>query len=77
VRNPYERGPWYLNENISVARTFGIGRTNLEFRLEVFNLMNRVIWGNPESTITNANFGRVTTQANAPRQMQLGFRFEF
>jgi hypothetical protein len=77
VRNPYERGPWYLNENISVARTFGIGRTNLEFRLEVFNLFNRVIWGNPESTITNANFGRVTTQANAPRQMQLGFRFEF
>jgi hypothetical protein len=77
VRNPYERGPWYLNENISVARTFGIGRTNLEFRLEVFNLFNRVIWGTPESTITNANFGKVTTTANPPRQMQLGFRFEF
>ena len=45
VRNPYERGPWFLNENISLARTFGIGRTNLEFRLEVFNLFNRVIWG--------------------------------
>jgi len=77
VRNPYERGPWYLNENISIARNFGIGRTSLEFRLEVFNLMNRTIWGSPESTITNANFGRVTTQANPPRQMQLGFRFEF
>jgi hypothetical protein len=36
-----------------------------------------VIWGNPDSTITSANFGRVTSQANAPRQMQLGLRLEF
>jgi hypothetical protein len=77
VRNPNERGPWFLNENIAVARTFGINKTNLELRFEAFNLLNRTIWGNPDSTITSANFGRVTTQANAPRQMQLGVRFEF
>ncbi|MEO7275455.1 MAG: hypothetical protein ABIX28_03785, partial [Vicinamibacterales bacterium] len=77
VRNPNERGPWFLSENIAVARTFGINKTNLELRFEAFNLMNRTIWGNPDSTITSANFGRVTTQANAPRQMQLGVRFEF
>jgi hypothetical protein len=77
VRNPNERGPWFLTENISLARTFGIGRTKFEFRLEVFNLFNRTIWGAPESTITSANFGRVTTLANTPRQMQLGFRYEF
>jgi len=77
VRNPNARGPWFLNENISLARTFGIGATRFEFRLEVFNLFNRTIWGAPESTITSANFGRVTTLANAPRQIQLGFRYEF
>jgi hypothetical protein len=77
VRNPHERGPWFLNENISLARTFGFQRTRLEFRLEVFNLLNRTIWGNPDSTITSANFGRVTTLREAPRQMQLGLRFEF
>jgi hypothetical protein len=77
VRNPNERGPWFLNENISVARTFGFQRTRLEFRFEVFNLLNRKIWGNPDSTITSANFGRVTTLRDAPRQMQLGLRFEF
>ena len=77
VRNPYERGPWFLSENISIARTFGFNQTRLEFRFEAFNLFNRVMWGAPDSTITSANFGRVTTQANAPRQMQLGLRLEF
>jgi hypothetical protein len=77
VRNPNERGPWFLNENISIARTFDLRRTRLEFRFEVFNLLNRTIWGNPDSTITSANFGRVTTLNNSPRQMQLGLRLEF
>ncbi len=78
VRNPNERGPWFLNENIAVARTFAIDRKRaLELRFEVFNLLNRTIWGAPDSTITSANFGKVTTLANLPRQMQLGVRFEF
>jgi hypothetical protein len=77
VRNPHQRGPWQLTENISVARTFGIQKTRLEFRFEAFNLLNRTIWGNPDSTITSPNFGRITSQANSPRQMQLGLRLEF
>jgi hypothetical protein len=77
VRNPNERGPWFLNENIAVARTFSLQKTRVELRFEAFNLLNRTIWGGPDSTITSANFGRVTTLANSPRQMQLGVRFEF
>ena len=77
VRNPHERGPWLLSENLSIARTFGIQKTRLEFRFEVFNLLNRTIWGTPDSTITSANFGLVTSQANLPRQIQLGVRLEF
>ena len=77
VRNPNERGPWFLSENLSVARTFPINATRLEFRLEVFNLFDRKIWGAPESSLTSQNFGRVTTLANSPRQVQLGLRFEF
>ena len=77
VRNPNERGPWFLNENIAVARTFNLQKTHVELRFEAFNLLNRTIWGAPDSTITSANFGRVTALANLPRQMQLGVRFEF
>ncbi len=77
VRNPNERGPWFLSENISIARTFAIQRTRLEFRFEAFNLLNRTIWGTPDSNITSANFGLVTGLANSPRQIQLGLRLEF
>ena len=44
VRNPDEHGPWFLTENISIARTFDIQNSQLEFRFEVFNLLNRKIW---------------------------------
>jgi hypothetical protein len=77
VRNPKERGPWFVSENLSVARTFGLGRNRLEFRLEAFNLFDRKIWGTPDSTITSPNFGQVTTLASPPRQIQLGLRYEF
>ncbi len=77
VRNPNERGPWFLNENIAIARTFARQKTHLDLRFEAFNLLNRTIWGTPDSTITSANLGKVTTLANSPRQMQLGVRFEF
>ncbi|MEO6236529.1 MAG: hypothetical protein ABIQ52_05975 [Vicinamibacterales bacterium] len=43
----------------------------------MFKLLNRKIWGAPDSTMPSANFGRITTLANPPRQMQLGLRFEF
>ena len=77
VHNPHERGPWLLSENISVARTFGINATRLEFRLQVFNLLDRKIWGHRTRASRARTFGRVTTLANSPRQVQLGLRFEF
>ena len=77
VRNPERARPVVPQREHLVARTFGIQKTRLEFRFEVFNLLNRTIWGTPDSTITSANFGRIASVANAPRQMQLGLRFEF
>ena len=49
----------------------------MELRFEAFNLLNRVRWGLPDSTATSANFGLVRSQANNPRQMQLGMKIEF
>jgi hypothetical protein len=47
-----------------------IRRTRFEFRFEVFNLFNRTIWSEPDSTINSPNFGRVTQARHpAPRQM--------
>jgi hypothetical protein len=43
----------------------------------VFNLFNTVVFGGINNTITNANFGRVSSQVNTPRVAQLKVRFEF
>jgi hypothetical protein len=69
------------NWNLAVAKMTRIGdRVNLTFRVEAFNLFNRVQFGRPNtqaSTAANNTFGQVTSQANQPRLMQLAFRLTF
>ena len=53
-------------------------RINLEFRFEMFNAFNRVRFGNPASNVSDpVNFGRVTSQSNAPRQGQFALKLNF
>lgn len=68
------RRPWNLNENISVAKTFRRGRMSFDVRMEAFNLFDRVVWGAPNVNFSSAAFGQISTQANTPRQMQLGLK---
>jgi hypothetical protein len=79
--NPKLRTPWNLNENISLARTFRFReRFSFDLRGEVFNLFNlfnRIRWGNAHNGITSASFGRVTTMGNTPRGMQIGMKLFF
>lgn len=61
-------------------RTSITERLGLEFRLETFNLFNRVKFSNPNTTQTTAatsTFGRITTQSNTPRLLQLALRLSF
>ena len=63
-------------------RSFGIGGTRkIEFRMEVNNLFNGVVYANPQNSITSGTFGQMTGIAgdaaltNASyreRQMRLG-----
>jgi hypothetical protein len=48
---------------------------NLELRLETFNLLNNFNWGNPIVNLTSGTFGRIQTQAGAPRILQCGVKF--
>jgi hypothetical protein len=48
------------------------------FRWESFNLLNHPIMGNPSQGMTSTStWGRITSQANAARQMQFGLRYDF
>jgi hypothetical protein len=67
-----------LNENVSVQKSFGFTeRVRMDFRWEVFNIFNRVIFGGPDTNITSQTFGRITSQFNSPRQMQFGLKLYF
>ena len=46
----------------------------VQFRLEAFNLTNRVTFGNPQTNPTNAAFGTIGSQANTPRRIESGLR---
>ena len=52
-------------------------RARLEFRGEAFNLMNTPLFAAPGQTVNTPTFGVVTTQENAPRQVQLGLKIDF
>jgi hypothetical protein len=79
--DPDLRGHGVHNWNFAIAKTTRIrDRVNLTVRAEAFNLFNRVQFGLPNtqaSTAANAPFGRVTTQANQPRLIQLAARLTF
>ncbi|HEU0122729.1 MAG TPA: carboxypeptidase regulatory-like domain-containing protein [Bryobacteraceae bacterium] len=70
------RGHHINNLDASIFKQFAITeKFRLQFRAEAFNALNRVRFGNPNTTVTaGANFGRVTTQSNDPRQMQFGLK---
>jgi hypothetical protein len=73
--NPDVRRFWNLNENISLAKTIGLtSGARVDIRLEAFNVLDRIVWGGPNTDLNNARFGEVTSQSNSPRQIQMGFR---
>ena len=76
--NPKLRTPGVFNEDISVQKEVPFTeRWRISLRFEAFNLLNRVRWGLPDTTFTSSNFGLVRSQANNPRQMQVGLKLLF
>jgi hypothetical protein len=67
------RGPGTEQVNFSVSKRFPVSRARIEFRAEVFNLLNHNNFGNPDTNISNATVGTITS-ADDGRNMQLGLR---
>lgn len=72
------RADWYRNLDCSVFRRFPIReRLRVEFRAEVFNATNSVVFAAPDNIINGPNFGVVTATANTPRQLQVALKLAF
>jgi hypothetical protein len=72
------RNPSVYNENFGLLKKIRVReRFVITFRAELFNAFNRVVFAAPQANFSNAQFGRISGQANTPRQGQLALRVEF
>ncbi|HXW93713.1 MAG TPA: TonB-dependent receptor [Terriglobales bacterium] len=56
------RGPGRTNLDLALAKTTAITeRVNVELRLEAFNALNHTQFANPDTTLTSATFGQITS----------------
>ena len=70
-------GPNAVTWNAAAMKDFRIWEDKrLQFRTDFFNLFNQVNLGNPNLTLTNGNFGKITSAA-APRMLQFGLKLYF
>jgi hypothetical protein len=70
-------GPGFTGVDLVTAKTWAVaGTRQLEFRWEIFNLLNTANFDLPNRTFGNPNFGRIFSAKNA-REMQLGLRLSF
>jgi len=71
-------GPKNFNVDFSVLKRTRINeRFNVEFRAEIFNILNTVNFDNPETDINSPNFGRISNTVGRPRLMQFALRLNF
>ena len=77
--HPSLRSDFIENLDLSVFKRFNLHteRASLELRGESFNMTNHPIFGAPNTTVGNAQFGRVTGTANPPRQTQIALKLLF
>jgi Carboxypeptidase regulatory-like domain/TonB dependent receptor-like, beta-barrel len=71
------RNPSSFNQDLSIRRDFHVSKVKLGIGADIFNVFNTVVFGGIQTNITNANFGRVSSQVNTPRVGQLKVRVEF
>jgi len=72
------RSPFLNLWDISIVKQVPIGgRVRAQVNIEFLNALNRVVFNDANTDPQNANFAKVTSQNNLPRDIQLGFKIVF
>jgi hypothetical protein len=75
------RTPTAFNTNMSVEKDFSLSKLRegmiFELRLEAENALNHPVFGTPDTSVDDPNFGVISYTSNGPRQMQLGGKVTF
>ncbi len=84
ARNGNTRGPRYLNVDMSAFKDFHTFREQtIGFRFDAFNAFNIVSYGNPDTGITDSNFGNISNQGgnqavrSTERRLQFSANYRF
>ncbi len=68
---------WDRNENLSLRKIFTVReRYRAQLRIDAFNALNRSTLGAPNTSITSANFGQITS-ISGNRTVQVGLRLDY
>jgi len=75
------RAPGTATTALSLFKQFSLGAMRegsfVEVRAEAFNALNHPQFAPPNTVVGSTAFGTVTSQANSPRQVQLGLKVYF
>jgi hypothetical protein len=72
------KGPGFWAVDLGMSKLISVTeRQRIELRAEAFNLLNNFNWGNPNTVLDSAQFGRITTNAGTQRIMQFAVKYEF
>lgn len=76
---PYGLRGWHrFNQDFSLRRDFALRESwKISLQADAINAYNLSYFGGIAVDTASANFGRVSSQANTPRTIQLGARLEF
>jgi hypothetical protein len=72
------RSPWSFTTDLSVGKQFILREAmNFEVRIETQNALNHPVFQAPITSVDAPNFGKILSTSIGPRQVQLGFKFNF
>lgn len=72
------RGPGFENWDVALFKNVKVReRFDVQFRAETFNTFNTPEFNGPNTSFGSSSFGKITSDANFPRYLQLGLRVAY
>jgi len=76
--NSTERAPGYRQVDMSLFKDFHITERHVVgFRADFFNIFNIASYSNPDNSITDTNFGVISSVRSPARQIQISLHYSF
>jgi len=63
----------------SLQKNFNLPKEGheLQFHWEAYNSFNHPVWGNPNTSLSSVNYGRITSTSTTMRQLQFTLKYVF